>query len=71
MDLSIWMRTKYRHAICLKFAVLYLNFLIKLVFQAEVNISSAIKENLLLYCRKYSLFIIASNKVYLTRKRRL
>ena len=53
MDPSIQMRTfnnsKHRHRIYLKFADLFFTSLIMLVLEA--------KKNLLLYCRKLSVFV--------------
>ena len=62
MDLSIQMKTFYNvghcYAIRLKLGDKFLTFLIKLVFKGEASICSTIKENLLLYCRKFSAFIV-------------
>ena len=62
MDLSIPMKiiynVKYRYAIRLKFGDKFLTSLTNLVLQAKASICSTIKENLLLYCRKFSAFVI-------------
>ena len=63
MDLSIRMiiifNVKHRHAIRLKFGDKFLTSLNELVFQLKASICSTIKENLLLYCRKFSAFVVA------------
>ena len=46
------------YAICLKFGDKLLTSLIKLLLEAKVTICSTIKENLLLYCRKFSAFVV-------------
>ena len=62
MDLSIRMKIIYnvRHcyAIRLKFGDKFLTFLIKLVLKRKPSICSTIRENLLLYCRKLSAFVV-------------
>ena len=62
MDLSIRMRVMYNvkdcYAIRLKFGDKLLTSLIKLLLEAKVTICSTIKENLLLYCRKFSAFVV-------------
>ena len=62
MDLSIRMRVmrivKHRYAIRLKFGGKFLTSLTKLLLEAKAGICSTIKENLLLYCRKFSAFVI-------------
>ena len=62
MDLSIRMSTvyivKYRYTIRLKFRDKFLTSLIKLVLQAKASICSTIKKKLLLYCRKFSAFVV-------------
>ena len=62
IDLSIQMRTiynaRYRYAIRLTFGGKFLFFLAKLVLEGKISIWSKIKENLLLYCRKFSAFVI-------------
>ena len=62
MDLSIRMRVmynvKHRYVIHLKFGNKFLISLTKLVLEAKASIYSIIKENLLLYCRKFSAFVV-------------
>ena len=49
---------KHRYAIRLKFGDKFLTSLTKLVLQVKASICSTIKENLLLYCRKFSAFVV-------------
>ena len=49
---------KYRYTIRMKFRDKFLTPLIKLVLQAKANICSTIKKILLLYCRKFSAFVV-------------
>ena len=62
MDQSIRMKTIYNvkdhYAISLKFGDKFLTSLTKLVLEAEVSICSTLKENLLLYCRKFSALVV-------------
>ena len=62
MDLSIRMRVMYnvklRYAIRLKFRDQLLTSLTKLVLKAKTRICSTVKEILLLYCRKFSAFVV-------------
>ena len=62
MDLSIRMRiaddVRYRYAICLKSGGKFLTILTKLVLEEKAIICSTNKENLLLYCRTFSAFVI-------------
>ena len=64
MDLSIGIRIIYiirhRYAIRLKFGGKFLTFLIRLVTEEKASISSTIKENLLLYCRRFSAFVVVA-----------
>ena len=48
---------KHRYAICLKFGDKFVTSVIKLVATATASICSTIKENLLLFCRKFSVFV--------------
>ena len=62
MDVSVRMRiiynVRHRYAVRLKFGDKFLTFLTKLVFEGKASICSATKENLLLYCRKFSGFVV-------------
>ena len=64
MGLTIWLRmlnnAKHRSAIYLKFeGRLFFFSLSMLGLQSKVSINSTIKENLLLYYRKFSAFVVA------------
>ena len=50
--------TKHHYAIHLKFGDQSLNPLTKLVLETETSICSTIKENLLLYYRKFLVFVV-------------
>ena len=50
---------RHRHKIRLKSGDKFLTFLTKLVLVGKTSICSTIKENLLLYCRKFSAFAVA------------
>ena len=62
MDLPIRMRitynVKYRYPICLDFGEKFSNSQTKLVLELNAGIWSTIKENLLLYCRKFLAFVV-------------
>ena len=62
MDLSIRIRVtynlKHRYAIRFKFGGKFLTSLNKLVLEEKASIYSTIKENLLLYCRKFLTFVV-------------
>ena len=62
MDLSIRMSivyiVKYGYAIRLKFGDKVLTSLTKLVLQAKSSICSTIRENQLLFCRKFLAFVV-------------
>ena len=49
---------KHCYAIPLKFGGKFLTSLTQLVLDAKVSICSTIKENLLLYCRKFFGFVV-------------
>ena len=49
---------KHHYAIRLKFGDKFLTSLTKLVLQVKASICSTIKENLLLYCRKFLAFVV-------------
>ena len=46
------------HVIRLKFGDKFSTFLTKLVLEGKASICCAIKENLVLYCRKFSAFVV-------------
>ena len=62
MDLSIGMRiiynVKYRNVIRFKFVDKLLTFLTDLVLEGKASILYTIKENLLLYSRKFLAFVV-------------
>ena len=62
MDLSIQIRiiynVRHRYAIRLKFEDKFLTFLTKLVLEGKASICSTVKENLLLYYRRFSPFAV-------------
>ena len=62
MDLPIQMRitynVKHRYVVRLKIGNKFLTFLNKLVLEEKAGICSTIKENLLLYYRKFLVFIV-------------
>ena len=55
--MGIMCNVKHHYTIRLKFRDKILTFLTKLVLEAKTSICSTIKENLLLYCRKFSAFV--------------
>ena len=59
IDMRMFINVKHRHAICLKFGDRIFTFPTMLGLESKGNICSAIKENLILYCRKFSEFVVA------------
>ena len=49
---------KHLYVIRLKFGDKFLNSVTKSVLEVKASTCSAIKENLLLYCRKFSAFVV-------------
>ena len=49
---------KHRYAIVWNFGEKFLTSLFKLVLKVKGSISSTVQENLLLYCRKFSAFVV-------------
>ena len=49
---------KHRYIIRLKFEDKFLTSLTKLALEAKASLCSTNKENLLLYCRKFSVFVV-------------
>ena len=64
MDLAFEMKilnnVKHRHAISLKFGGRFLTPLTMLGCEPKASICFAIKENLILYCCKFSAFFVAA-----------
>ena len=62
MDLStrkkIIYNVTHRYAIRLKFRGKFLTSLTKVVLEAKASIWSRIKQNLLVYCRKFQAFVV-------------
>ena len=59
IQMKIFNNVKHRHAICLKFGNSCFTSLTMLGSKAKASICSAIKENLILHCRTFSVFVIA------------
>ena len=62
MDLTLKMKlfnkVKHRHAIWLKLGDRFFTSLTMLRCEAIASICSVIKENLILYCRKFPVFVV-------------
>ena len=60
---------RYCYAIRLKFGEKFLTFLNKLVLEGKTRICPTIEENLLLYCRKFSAFVVVViiQHIFITR----
>ena len=58
--MKIFNNVKHRHPICLKFWSRFVTFLTVKGLEAKASICSVIKENLILYCRKFSAFVALS-----------
>ena len=56
--MRVMYNVKRCYTIRLKFGDKFLTSLTKLVLEAKASIYSTIKENLLLYCRKFSAFVV-------------
>ena len=73
MNLSTQMKViynvKHRYAIRLKFGEKFLTSLTKLVLPVKASICSTVEENLLLYCCKFSAFVVAViiQHIFITR----
>ena len=58
--MRIFSNAKHCHTICLKFGDRFFTYLSMLGLEAKASICSAIKENLVLYCPKFSVFVVAA-----------
>ena len=56
--MRVMYNVRHRYAIRLKFGDKFLTSVTKLVLEAKATLCSIIKENLLLYCRKFSAFVV-------------
>ena len=57
--MKMFNNVKHHHAKCLKFGDKFFTFLTILGYKAKASICSAIKENLILYYRKFLAFVVA------------
>ena len=57
--MKIFNNVKNRHAICFKFGDRCFISLTMLRPEVKASICSAIKENIILYCRNFSAFVVA------------
>ena len=55
--MRMFYNVKHRYAVRLKFGDKFLTSLTMLVLQVKASIYSAVKEIVLLYCRKFSAFV--------------
>ena len=59
IQMKIFNNVKHRHTICLKLGDIFFTFLAMLGCEAKASTGLAINENLILYCRKFSAFVVA------------
>ena len=57
--MKIFNNVKHRHVICLKFGDRFFTSLAMLGCEPKTSICSVIKEYVILYCRKFSGFVVA------------
>ena len=58
IQMKVTCNLKHRYAIRLKLGGKFLTSLTKLVLEAKVSICSTIRDILLLYCYKFSVFVV-------------